>query len=240
MEDHKLISREVITRKQADDLLFTLADTDQASLNLALDWAEASDLPLSLVDCTAELNKLARTKGLSLTAPGTLLGALFSIEGLRAGLGWTGDALVDFFLKASPPKEPRPLTAEEIQKLESALKRLFALGEKFDATRKAQKIYDGLLPIFRSCRSLVEIRPVFSSDASRITGHIIAATLAVDTYTVEPENELTETHSFQVDVTDVDKMIAELSRLKQKISSICDAGVQLGTLLNPKKSLVCQ
>jgi len=240
MENHILISREVIGRKQADDLLFTIVDAEQQSLELVLRWAEQSSFPLSLEDCASEVSAFARSEAISVIAPSSLLAALFSIEGLRAGLGWTGDALIEYFTQASPPKEPRALSADEAGKLSDVLKRFFRLEEKFEYTRKAQSIYDGLLPTFRTCRSLVDVRPIFNSDASAIKGHIVAATLTVETFTLDSGNEEDELHSFQIDATDIDRLVAELTRLKSKISSISNTALPLGSLLNPKKSLVCQ
>jgi hypothetical protein len=164
-----------------------------------------------------------------------MLEALFALEGLRSSLDWPPNDLLQYL--AEQAKEDPPLQEGfDEAKFKSLLERFFGNSAKLERTLKAQRIYDGLLPNFESCSSLVEFRPVFDEVRERIVNGIVAATMIIETRSTDPEPEL-DRLVFQLDATDVERLMQELNRLKTKLKVFESWTERHTDLLNPSGSL---
>jgi hypothetical protein len=114
--------------------------------------------------------------------------------------------------------------------------RFFTNAPKLERTLKAQRIYDGLLPNYESCSSVVDFRPVYDEARDIIVNGIIAATLIIEAREVEPDQEV-QKYAFQVDAADVEQLLEELSRIKKKLKVLKELAERHTQLLNPSRSL---
>jgi Zn-dependent M32 family carboxypeptidase len=200
--------------------------------NAVIEWVKQSALRLSLVDCAEEFTQFASAKKIKITDAKQLLQALFSLEGLRSVFGFSSVELVE--LLAGDAKEGEP--KEDFTRVKSQLVSFFDNSVKFERIQRAQRVYDGLLPNFEDCYSMVEFRPVFDVDRRQILNGIIAATL---TLSMRPTDKTVETKqvSVQLDAADIQKLIAELDRLKTKMRALKNLVSKEVQLLNPTQSL---
>jgi hypothetical protein len=234
MEKHILISKELIPLEIARRFFGTLLQCPIEKLALAIEWVESATIPLSLDDCAKALVEFAATRKVAISEAESILEALFSLEGLRSSLGWQGPDLVDYL-----EKEQKPEVAEHPKKEQTELLKRFFTIAKLERTAKAQKIYDGVLPNFEACWSLVEFRPVFDESRTEIVNAIIAATLILKIREYE-EASANKTVCFQLDLADIGALISELNRLKGKITALrtyTEKEKRAIDLLNPSKSL---
>lgn len=231
MERHHLISREAFPRALALQYFQKLIDA-AAALPITIDWVEEATITLSLSDCAEDLASFAGKRGVQVSNPESILEALFSLEGLRASLNWTSTDLVNFL--ADEAKKTKPAQDIETSKIVESLNRFFAVSDKLERTRKAQRVYDGLLPRYDACSSLVEFRPVFDEARQKIVNGIIAATLTIEMSSEEFEEKKV---SVQLDAADIDQLLAELARLKAKLKLLRKLAESNTVLLNPTRSL---
>ena len=241
MPAHTLIARETIPLQLAVRHFSTLASSPEVDLAVAVDWFHQATVTLSLADCVRDLVGFAEKNEKRISTPEPLLEALFSLEGLRASLNWSGKKLTEFLLEAAADEAAKPASERTISadfdssSLARHLNRFFDESTKLETTLRAQLIYDGLLPNFDSCSSLVEFRPVFNQSREEIVSGLVVATLCIETRT-NPESSLERT-SFQVDAKDLDALISELTRLKSKLLALKGFAEGQTTLLNPSHSL---
>jgi hypothetical protein len=235
MESHTLISRDVVPLHLARQFFGTLLKRSEADLATAVDWVEASTITLSLADCVRSLSAYATEKERSIENPQSILESLFSLEGLRVSLGWSGAELLRFLINDAKDEETLP-AAIDVGKVNDILIRFFNSKEKLEQTLKAQRIYDGALPSYESCSSLVDFRPVFDRKRESIVGGIISASLSLQLRSPEPGASLKQ-NSFQLDVSDISRLVEELLLLKQKIFALRTIVEKDAPLLNPTKSL---
>src|SRR5207249_4338424 len=98
------------------------------------------------------------------------------------------------FLRNDAKEEPRPSASVDAKpQLECVQRFLLGNTEKLARTAKAQRIYDGLLPNFSACWSLVEFRPVFDASRTEIENGIIVGTFIIKTrsHTGDPKEDFT-------------------------------------------------
>jgi hypothetical protein len=238
MDKHAVITRETIPLKLAREFYDSLQGVKARELAVAIDWVEdeKETITLALADCAKALEKFAAHQGVTVSDPISILQALFSLEGLRAGLGWDSEALVSF-LSEDAEEGKRIKSKERHEELKNLLGKFFGKSPKLARTLKAQKVYDGLIPNFESCWSLAEFRPIYDDARSKILNGIIAASF---TFQVRPigAEEAPETISFQLDVADIEQVIGELKKLNSKISALKQMVEKDDfKLLNPSKSL---
>lgn len=235
MINHSLISKDVIPRQIALQFFQRLAKSPRTELTTAIDWIQQGTVKLSLADCTNDLKEFAETKSIAVPNAEPILEALFSIEGLRASLDWTGSNLVEFL--ASEAKNEKLVESDsDLAATSELLNKFFESSTKLEITRKAQRVYDGLLPNYESCFSLVEFRPIFNIERREITNGIIAATLTLQMRSTEPGGAL-ETVSIQLDANDIDELATELTALRTKIRALYEFVAKQTVLLNPSRSL---
>ena len=235
MESHTLISRELIPRQLALQYFQTLLKTDAEELQVAIDWIETATITLSLEDSARDLRNFAKDKQVEIAYPESLLEALFSLEGLRCSLEWTGQAVLQLLLEDAKTGKSIPKDFDE-GKFRKSLGRFFGNSAKLERTLKAQRVYDGFLPNYESCSSLVDFRPIYEEKREQIINGIIAATMSISVRDVDGEL-LTNTYSFQLDAKDIDDMLEELSRLKTKLKALKNLAEGQVKLLNPSRSL---
>lgn len=237
MESHNLISREAMPRQFALRFFQTLANRAKADLETAVDWVESATITLSLTDCAKNLVEFAEQKGTKITQPESILEALFSLEGLRYSLNWSGTQLVEYLTDDAKKAELIPKDFDGVQ-FAASLDRFFAKSEKLERTLRAQRVYDGLLPNYQSCSSLVEFRPVFDEAREHLVNGIITATLTIEMRSDQSNADL-EKVSVQLDATDIEQMLTELDRMKRKLRLLKEfAETGRNTiLLNPSRSL---
>jgi hypothetical protein len=130
--------------------------------------------------------------------------------------------------------------SEAVRKIEDTRVNLLEFFSKtkhaFQQTLKSQRIYDGLLPNFKGCSSLVEFRPVYDSGRREIETGIIAATLSLEMMSpVGDEKE--EIVSLQLDSDDITALVNELETLQGKLKSMQNLMSTKINLVNPTKSL---
>src|SRR5262249_428915 len=136
------------------------------------------------------------------------------------------------FLAQDTPASERA-SSGEIGKL---LIKYFSPSSKLERTWRAQRIYDGLIPNFDACWSLVDFRPVFDQARSQILNGIIVGSLSVQVRQAKAGGGLNSI-SFQLDVADIDELIGELNRMKSKIKLLRQMVEEKTQLLNPSLSL---
>ncbi len=235
MESHKLITRETIPRHLALQFFQTLITCDSAALKIAIDCTKQATIRVSLSDCAEDLDSYAEKAGTKISQPESILEALFSLEGLRSSIKWTGANLIEYL--GEEAKKTQLIKAEsDVSQVAELLKSFFENSAKLDRTLKAQRIYDGLLPNYETCSSLVEFRPVFDDTRESIVNGIIAATLTIQMRAEESTGEVKKI-SVQLDALDVDQLLAELTRLKGKIRLLKDLAEKNTVLLNPSRSI---
>jgi hypothetical protein len=201
MESHHLITRETIPRHLALQFFQTLVNCNPEELAIAVDWIKEATITLSLSDCARDLANFSEKRGVKVSQPEPVLEALFSLEGLRSSLNWSGSTLVEYL--TDDAQKTKLITAEfDVSKINELLSRFFETSAKLERTLKAQRIYDGLLPNYESCSSLVEFRPVFDETRGKIVNGIIAATLTIEMRSGEPSTEV-EKVSVQLDAADI-------------------------------------
>jgi hypothetical protein len=235
MESHDLISRELIPRPVALQFFQSLATSETRQLDTAIDWVQSATIRLSLSDCVRDVETFAQKKGVKIPNASEILEALFSLEGLRCSLRWSGPTLLQYLIDEATKEEALPKEFDQ-DSFKKSLSRFFSASEKLERTFKAQKIYDGLLPNFESCSSLVEFRPVFDEAREHIVNGIVTATMTIQTRSPESEMEF-DYSSFQLDASDVDEITEELNRIKRKLVAIKHFAEPQTQLLNPTKSL---
>ena len=235
MENHHLITRETVPLALALQSFKTLIDCNPEEFGIAIDWVKEATITLSLSDCAADLARFAEKRGIKVSQPESVLKALFSLEGLRASIGWTGADLVEY-LKDEAKEKQLILAESDTSKIVALLTRFFEASAKLERTMKAQRIYDGLLPNYEACSSLVEFRPVFDETREKIVNGIIAATLTIEMRSEEFETEGKKV-SVQLDAGDIDQLLSELTRLKRKIKLLRELSEGNTVLLNPSRSI---
>jgi hypothetical protein len=236
MEDHSLIAAEPISLGAARKFYAVLLARPESDLTTALSWVEAGNIPLSLEDCAARLSEFAAAQGVQIAETESLLESLFALEGLRTALGWSATELIEF-LGRNAKEADETLDETQQGRVRSALQRFFGATEQLEHTKKAQRIYDGLIPNFQRCYSVVEFRPIFNDARNEIQHGIISASLTLETRDKEALFEK-RTFSFQLDSSDIKVLVKELSRLQQKIGKLVEfAGGQNIPLLNPSQSI---
>jgi hypothetical protein len=92
----------------------------------------------------------------------------------------------------------------------------FTYGDRLQILAKAQQLYEGGVPNFDSCRSTVELRPVFNATRDGFADGVVAATLIVQVRDTLGYQGI-ETLQIQLDATDAEDLITELKRLQVKI-----------------------
>ena len=236
MEDHSLISPQPVSVGVARRFYAVLLARPEQELSTAISWIERGTIPLSLEDCAILLRRHAEEQGTTVTEPEVLLESFFAMEGLRSALAWSPAQLIEFL--ARDAKEANPATDDAGQaRVQEILLRFFAADEALEHTKKAQRIYDGLVPSFQGCSSIVDFRPVYNSPRTDIQHGIIAASLTIRTRGSDPSVE-DEAMSFQLDASDIKALVNELTQLQQKIGLLRDfTDRQNMPLLNPSKSL---
>jgi hypothetical protein len=235
MESHHLITRGTIPLTLALQSFQTLINCDAAELGIAIDWVKEATITLSLSDCASDLARFAEKRGIKVSQPESVLKALFSLEGLRASINWTGANLVEYLKDEA--KNKRLIPAEsDTSKIVALLRRFFEASAKLERTLKAQRIYDGLLPNYEACSSLVEFRPVFDEARENIANGIIAASLTIEIRSEEFSAEVKKV-SVQLDAADIDQLLDELTRLKRKIKLLRELAERNTVLLNPSRSI---
>ncbi|HSH38192.1 MAG TPA: hypothetical protein VK993_05350 [Chthoniobacterales bacterium] len=236
MESHTLISRDVVPLHLARQFFSTLVRRPAVELATAVDWVQAATITLSLADCVRSLSAYAEEQGAPIENSQPLLESLFSLEGLRVSLGWSGAELVAFLIDDARTEDTFSPTVD-VNEIRDTLIRFFNNTDKLEQTLKAQRIYDGALPSFESCSSLVDFRPVFDTRRERITGGIISASLFLQLRSPQPGASV-EQRSFQLDVSDIRRLSDELQQLKSKILALRAIVEERDVpLLNPAKSL---
>jgi hypothetical protein len=235
MERHTLISRELLPRQLALQFFQTLLKTSPLELATAIDWVQEATIKLSLSDCAKDLAGFAQKKNIVISTPEAVLEALFSLEGLRCSLEWSGTAVLQFLLDDARKAKVIPENFDENQ-FRQLIDRFFTNAPKLERTLKAQRIYDGLLPNYESCSSVVDFRPVYDEARDIIVNGIIAATLIIEAREVEPDQEV-QKYAFQVDAADVEQLLEELSRIKKKLKVLKELAERHTQLLNPSRSL---
>lgn len=233
MPTHTLIKRETIPFHLVRSYYDTLLRSDLAEVETAINWIETQTIMLAVSDCAKSLASFAIEQGKQVKDPADVLEALFSLEGVRAAVGWSSNDLISF-LNHEAVDAKRIQEGVNPEPLNRLLVRFFGNRAKLERTLKAQRVYDGLLPNFESCFSLVEFRPIFDEDRSQIINGVVAASLMLQVRNLDSE---LERYSFQLDATDIDQLLDELTRLKSKLS-LTQAFSEKGTvLLNPSRSL---
>lgn len=232
MEKSHLITGEVSARALFQ-YFESLAERNAEELDLAVDWFEGSEITLSIADCVRDLRRFAKSSGRDVANPKKLLEALFSLAGFRMAMDWSPKELIEFFVTSEAAELPN---TTDVARLKKTLNRFFDNSGKFARTLKAQRIYDGLLPNFEACSSLVEFRPVFDEAREKILQGVISATLTIDMRSVEYPATSTRV-SVQLDAKDIDELVGELGRLKKKIKLLKERECKDIHLLNPSRSL---
>jgi hypothetical protein len=234
MESHHLITRDGVPRQLALGYFETVASSDPVQLDVTVDWIEQAVITLSLADCARDVRKFAGDKGLDISNPESISEALFSLEGLRVSLDWSATDLIEY-LTSTAKKAERIPPRVDVSRFQKALDRFFSNSAKLERTLKAQRIYDGLLPNYESCSSLVEFRPVFDEARKKVLHGIISATLTIEMRANEYPAKLKKV-SVQLDAADIDQLQLELTRLKKKISLLKERESADITLLNPSRA----
>jgi hypothetical protein len=235
MENHTLISRDLIPRQLAGQYFQNLVKVGPTEANTAVDWLEQATIKLSLSDCAKELRVFAEDKGVKLSQPESLLEAFFSLEGLRCSLEWSGPAVIQLLLEDAKKSDSIPSDFDE-ESFRRILERFFRNSKKLEQTVKAQRVYDGLVPNYEGCSSMVEFRPIYDESRETIVNGIITATLTVNVREVDVDGALKK-YSFQVDAKDIGELLEELTRLRKKFKTLRAMTDNHVTLLNPSRSL---
>ena len=236
MGHYSLITEGHLPRKMALQCLETLSKSDANSLSLAVQWVSDSTIKLSMIDCVDDFTRYAKEKGRDLYNAPELLQSLFALEGLRASLKWSGAKLVEFLIKDATGDNFQ-LSESEHSALVESLTTFFDNREKLDRTIKAQRIYDGLIPNYQTCASLVEFRPVFDGARDKIVSGLVVASLSLTLRSTDSGDEVI---SFQLDASDIKSLLSELEQLKQKIAALTQFMPSDAVLLNPSNSIVSQ
>jgi hypothetical protein len=238
MEDHSLITKAGIPRQLALRYFETLLKCGASELETVISWIQGATIKLSLDDCAKDLANYASANEQEISDPRAVLESLFSLEGLRASLEWSGERLIDLLCEDAKKgnllreQDGPPYVAE-------ALRRFFANQGKLERTLKAQRIYDGLLPNFESCSSIVEYRPVFDEERRTIVNGLVTASFTLQIRDAESGTDI-ETVSFQLDASDIQQMLSELKQLERKIQCLVTFASPHCELLNPTRSLQIQ
>jgi len=237
MDKHRVITSEGIPFHMAMDFYHTLRHASLKDVRTVVEWIkdEKETIKLSLADCANDLRRFATAHGGSVADPISILHALFSLEGFRSSAGLEADELLGFLEQNVKRRKQRRDSQKEIE-LKAMLVGLFGRSAKLARTSKAQRVYDGLIPNYDSCWSLVEFRPIFDEARSQIVNGIVAASLSFQTRGVDSEQTL-QTFAFQVDMADLEQMIEELGRVKSKIGTLRELAEKSVVLVNPTKSL---
>lgn len=235
MPEHILIAKAIQPQQFAVESFRSLMEAPPEHLALAIEWVITGAVRLSLSDCKTDFLAFAASRGTDVPLSESILSALFSLEGIRVAISWTGGQFARFL--ADEVAKGNETTNPAVDATRETLQRFFTdASTKLAQTLKAQRIYDGLLPNFRSCSSLVEFRPVYNEARNKILSGIVTATLTIQMNSPEVGSD-SEPVSIQLDALDIDRLAEELKFLKSKLIALA-AFVRRDTeLLNPSKSL---
>jgi hypothetical protein len=235
MPEHNLIGKSIPSQQFAVESFRALVDASPQYLALAIEWVIDQPIRLSLSDCKTDFLAFSARKGVDVPDAEKILGALFSLEGIRTAINWTGTNFSKFLAEETAKKDDAQIPG--IDAAREALQRFFIeASAKLAQTLKAQRVYDGLLPNFQSCSSLVEFRPVYNEARTTILSGIVTATLTVEMNSPESGSD-PESVSFQLDAVDIDRLAEELKYLKGKLNALADFARRGTDLVNPSKSL---
>lgn len=236
MPTHELIAHAIPPQNIAVGHFQSLTRTPGHEVDSVIEWLKAKPVRLSLNDCTNDF--MAHEKRLGRRAPRAarmIFESLFSLEGIRSTLGWTGNAFAEFLAREAKKKRA---TVSSVSSTKQRLIRFFSsAAQKLEQTRKAQRVYDGLLPNFKSCSSLVEFRPIYDDSRRHVQGGIITATLTLSVLPTDSESKISA-FSVQLDAIDIETLTQELKLLNFKLLALRKlVSEQHTVLLNPSKSL---
>jgi hypothetical protein len=235
MPEHNLIGKSIPSQQFAVESFKALMDAPPQHLALAIEWVVDRPIRLSLSDCKTDFLAFSALKGADVPTAEKILGALFSLEGIRAAINWTGTHFSKFLAEETAKTDRARIPA--IDTAREALQRFFTEASgKLAQTLKAQRVYDGLLPNFQSCSSLVEFRPVYNEARTSILSGIVTATLTVEMNSAESGAD-PDSVSFQLDAVDIERLAEELKYLKGKLNALADFARHGTDLVNPSKSL---
>lgn len=238
MPEHKLIREDFPPKDIALSAFQVVANAPPEIVAHATDWIRSGmPLRLSLSDCTEDFRAFLQKQKAESEHAESVLEALFSLEGIRSALGWTGAsfavALGNWAAETNAVTEEGERLAQTKESLQGFFQRA---GPLLEHTKKAQRIYDGVVPNFHSCSSLVEFRPVFDEGRAEIHAGILSATLTLKLLSAETGSEPSPV-SLQLDARDIRLLQEELERMKRKLSALRNFVEPDTRLINPSKSL---
>lgn len=234
-----LITREALPFELAVQHFCFLSKAPKSQLDFIAKWIRDYEKPLklSLSDCTRLVTEAAQGKERDWLSTKLVLHAYFELEQLRNSVECSGSDLIELVSDAATENDLIKADSEELKKVQDALKIFFENEKKLSQAAKAQKIYEGLIPSFDSCWSLVELRPILNHERTRIEAAIIAATLSLRLREVGTRLGKYSTVSFQLDATDVERLIEELNSIRSKMTLLDHFAASQTDILNSNASL---